>query len=129
MRIKEDLEAFLHIYFEPIEKSDDFTFSLTWKTAALPHIQWPEEYLRPELQRFQRVLMIWMIERVSFPMGLLFPLSVTDPASYEFLGRFNADAPFKMIPKHFKVVMNGKRGPILKKADEATVARLQEFIV
>lgn len=129
MRIREVLESFLDIYFAPIEKEDDFTFNLTWKAAALPHIVWPEEYLRPELQRFQQVLMVWLIDRVSFPLGLQFPLSQTDPASYEFLGRFNADAPFKLIPKHFKVVTNGKRKAVLKKADEATVARLHEFIV
>lgn len=129
MRIREVLESFLDIYFDPIEKEDDFTFNLTWKATALPHIVWPEEYLRPELQRFQKVFMVWTIDRVMFPMGLQFPLSPTDPASYEFLGRFNADAPFKLIPKHFKVLTNGKRKAILKKADAATLSRLQEFLV
>jgi len=63
-------------------------------------------------------------------MGLLFPISVTEPASYEFLRRFSAEAPFKMSHKNFQVGITSKNGKLLwRKPDANIAARLQEVIV
>ena len=127
--IKEKFDAFFAIYFDRVEQSDDGTLMLTWRDSVLPHIQWTAEYLRPELKRFQKVMVVLMGDRVMFPMGIDFPISSTEPASYEFLARFNADAPFKMSPKHFKVGTHGKPERTKWSKPDATVAaRLQEVL-
>jgi hypothetical protein len=62
-------------------------------------------------------------------MGIVFPLSVTDPASFEFLRRFNADAPFKMSAKHFMVGIAARNGKFAwRKPDADIEAKLSEFL-
>jgi hypothetical protein len=69
--------------------------------------------------------------RLMFPMGLLIPVSSHDSGSYDFLGKFSADAPMKMNPKHFLVfTIGGKRATkAWRKPDSDIVANLQEVIV
>ena len=134
LKAKQKVNAFFEAYFERLDPEWDtsrqMTLALSWNASALPNIEWPEELLKLENQKWPRVLFILAGDRVMFPGGLLFPISSTEPASYEFLGRFSTGAPFKMSPKHFKVVIVGKTGKLAwRKPDEGIVARLQEFIV
>jgi hypothetical protein len=63
-------------------------------------------------------------------MGIVFPLSTTEPASFEFLRRFSADAPFKMSAKHFMVGIIAKNGKFAwRKPDAEMAAKLEKFIV
>jgi len=106
------------------------TFALSWKTSALPKSDWPEEFLKPENEKWQRVLFILTGDRVMFPGGLLIPISPMESASYVFLSRFSTDAPFKMSPKHFQVGILGKTGKLAwRKPDADIAARLQEVLV
>lgn len=127
LKAKQRVNAFFETYFgrlDPVwDTTKQFTLTLNWKTSALPEIE-------PSETREQQVLFIVTGDRVMFPGGLWFPISSSDPASYEFLTRFSADAPFKMSPKHFKVGTLGKAGQwSLRKPDAATAARLQQSIV
>jgi hypothetical protein len=127
--LREKFDAFFAIYFEQVEQTEDGTLLLTWKQSALPHTEWTDEYFRPELQRFQKQMVVLMVNRVMFMMGLIFPISATDPATFKFLARFNADAPFKMSPQFFKVGTNGKPGKTKwTKPDAAVAAHLQEAL-
>jgi hypothetical protein len=90
------LDAFFDTYFERVESPNPGTLILAWKSSVLPNIDWPEELLKPENQPFQHIMFIVAGDRVMFPTGILFPISPLEPASYRFLGRFSADAPFKM---------------------------------
>ena len=65
-----------------------------------------------------------------FPMGIVFPLSTIEPASFEFLRRFSANAPFQMSAKHFMVGVIAKNGSFAwRKPDEEIAGKLEEFIV
>ena len=70
-----------------------------------------------------------MGNRVMFPMGIVFPLSTVEPASFEFLRRFSTDAPFKMSAKHFMVGITAKNGKFAwRKPDVDILAKLEKYI-
>ena len=60
--------------------------------------------------------------RVMFPLGIVFPLSTTEPASFEFLGRFCAEAPFKLSAKHFQVGIVSSTGKFAWRKPDADIA-------
>lgn len=127
------MNAFFETYFQPLEPQWDttrqFTLTLNWNRSVLPNLDWPDEYLKPENESWQRVLLVLTGNRVMF-MHLVFPISAEELSSYEFLGRFAAEAPFKMSPKHFQVGKLFKNGKLSwRKPDAATSARLQEFLM
>jgi hypothetical protein len=130
LEARKELDAFFDTYFERVEPQSSQPLILAWKSSVLPNIDWPEELLQPESQPFQHVMVVVMGNRVSFPVGILFPISPTEPASYQFLGRFSANAPFKMSPQHFKVGVLCKNGKVaLRKPDAEIAAKLKECIV
>jgi hypothetical protein len=113
------MHAFFARYFEPFgsetgSMDSDFSFDLHWKDGVLPNADWPAEYLEPENARFRASLCMVGVgggSRISFPLGLIIPISPEEESSYEFLGRFAADAPIRMSPKHFSVgVPRGTKG-------------------
>jgi hypothetical protein len=109
-----------------------FVLPLKWKPSVLPKLAWPsEEYAREALEMGWHILMNVFLRNRSFvTTSLQIPLSSKEPASYDFLGRFGADAPFKMNVKHFRVIEpSGKKGsPASRKPDPAMAARLREVI-
>jgi len=132
------LHAFLAAWFEPIVPDEgalesSFTCMLKWKTAVLPHVLWHPAFLQPGRESSQGSLCMVTLgngSRISFGGGLLFPLSPTEEASYQFLEKFSADAPFKMSPKHFQVGITLGRNARLawRKPDAPIAARLREVI-
>ena len=68
--------------------------------------------------------------RLMFPMGIVFPISPQEPASYEFIRQFSQATPFKMSPKHFQVGIIAKTGKLAwRKPADDVAARLQEALV
>ncbi len=131
------LNAFFETYFEPFERGKHSVFSytaeLSWKSSVLPNIEWAPDFLKPGNEKFQRVLFALTLGlggRVMFAGGITIPIAPEEPASYDFLKRFSADAPFKMSAKHFQVcVPIGKKGGLAwRKPDAAIAARLLEAI-
>jgi len=130
VKAKEKLDAFLGMYFERVESQDPTTLVLAWKGSVLPNIDWPAEFLKPEHQKFRQFLVMVMGDRVMFPIGIVFPLSPLEPASFEFLGRFSRDAPFKMSAKHFQVGIVAKNGKFAwRKPDGGMAGKLEEWVV
>ena len=132
-KAKERVNNFFGKYFERLEPEWDttrqLTFELKWNEALLPNVDWPKEFLRPENERWRRVLLLLTGNRVMF-MQFLIPISAGEVSSYEFLGRFSAEAPFKMSPKHFQVGLPAKNGSLVwRKATGGVAARLQELII
>jgi hypothetical protein len=125
---------FFETYFEgPYVEKPDGGLSLSWKESALPNIDWDPELLLPENERFKKVLFLVSSmagDRISFPLGLLIPISATDPSSFEFLKKFSEDAPFKFSAKHFKVGLpTGKKGKLAyRKATGEIAARLASAV-
>jgi hypothetical protein len=78
---KRRLDAFLNIYFDLVEERHIGSSKWRWKNSALPHVAWPEDFLRPENQKWQNIDIGFLGERVSFIFGLRFPLSIHDPSS------------------------------------------------
>jgi hypothetical protein len=108
-----------------------FTLLLKWKPSVLPKMDWPGEYAREAFETGWHVRMVVFLRNKSFvTTPLQIPLSSKEPASYDFLGKFSADAPFKMNPKHFRVIEpSGKKGNLAgRKPDPAIAARLREVI-
>ena len=127
---KQKLDALFDAYFERIESLSPTSLVVAWKSSVLPEVDWPEAFLGPENQKVRQFLFGVMGNRVMFPMGIVFPLSTIEPASFEFLGRFSADAPFKMSAKHFQVGVIAKNGSFAwRKPDADIAAKLEEFIV
>lgn len=84
---------------------------------------------RPRRPAWRQFLFILMGDRVGFPIDIVFRLSPTEPASMQFLGRFAAEAPFKMSAKHFRVGVISKSGRIAWSKPEARMAaKLEEFV-
>jgi hypothetical protein len=102
-----------------------------WKSSALPTVEWPDQFLKPENQHLRLIMFMLMGDRIIFPLGIVFPISLIDAASYEFLATFNANAPFRMTAKHFSVVVPiGKQGKYrARKPDSEITARLNEVIL
>ena len=129
-QVKGALSVFVGTYFDRVELMGSTTLVLAWKSSVLPKVEWPDEFLGPERQKLRQFLFGVMGDRVMFPLGIVFPLSTTEPASFEFLRRFSADAPFKMSPKHFQVGVVGKSGKFAwKKPDAEIAAKLEQCIV
>jgi hypothetical protein len=133
LKAKQRVNAFFETYFERLEPEWDntrqLTLNLNWNASVLPNVDWPELYLQPDNQKWQKTLLILTGNRITFMMFVI-PISPQEPSSYEFLKRFSADAPFKLSPKHFQVGILGKAGKLAwRKPDKAIAARLQEFIV
>ena len=123
------LEVFLDTFFERVGQQSPTTLVLAWKDSVLPRVDWPEVFLGPDNQKLRQFLFMVMGNRVMFPMGIVFPLSVTDPASFEFLRRFSADAPFEMSARHFMVGIEAKNGKFAWRKPDADIgAKLTEFI-
>src|ERR1035438_752348 len=118
LKAKQRVNTFFETYFMRLDPEWDttrqFTLTLTWKTSSLPNIESAENLE-------QQVLFIVTGNRVMFPGGLWIPISSADSASYEFLGRFSADAPFKMSPKHFQVGILGKTGKLALREPDADI--------
>ena len=129
-KAKQKLDALFDAYFERIEMLSPTTTVVAWKSSVLPKVDWPEAFQGPENQKVRQFLFGVMGDRVIFPMGVVFPLSTTEPASFEFLGRFSADAPFKMSAQHFQVGVIAKNGSFAwRKPDAEIVAKLEAVIV
>jgi len=123
------LYVFLHAFFERVEQQSPTTWVLAWKDSVLPKVEWPDAFLGPDKQKLRQFLFMVMGTRVAFPIGIVFPLSSTEPASFEFLKRFSADAPFKMSAKHFMVGITAGNGKFAwRKPDPVIAAKLEEFI-
>jgi hypothetical protein len=130
VKAKLKLDAFIGTYFERVDSVSPTTLVLAWKSSILPQVEWPEAFQGPEKQKVRQFLFGVMDDRVSFPMGIMFPLSTVEPASFEFLKRFSTDAPFKMSAKHFQVGIVGKTGSFAwRKPDSGIAAKLEEFVV
>ncbi len=123
------LEVFFDIFFERVEQQSPTTLVLAWKDSVLPGAEWPDVFLGPDSQKLRQFLFMVMGNRVMFPMGIVFPLSVPDPASFEFLRRFSAEAPFKMSAKHFMVGIQAKNGKFAWRKPDADIgAKLTDCI-
>ena len=130
VKAKLKLDAFLDAYFERVDSVSPTTLVLAWKSSVLPKVEWPEAFQGPENQKVRQFLFGVMGGRVMFPMGIVFPLSTIEPASFQFLRRFSTDAPFKMSAKHFQVGIVGKAGSFAwRKPDAEIAAKLEEAIV
>lgn len=128
-KAKAKLDTFFDAYFERVEQQIPTTLVLAWKDSVLPKVEWPAAFQRPENQKVRQFLFMVMGDRVIFPMGIVFPLSPTEPSSFEFLKRFSADTPFQMSAKHFQVGVIGKNGSFAwRKPDTEIAARLEESV-
>jgi hypothetical protein len=126
------VNSFFETYFQRLEPQWDttrqLTFKLNWKDSVLPNLDWPEDYLKPGNEGSRRVLFTLTGNRITF-LHFVFPISAKEPASYEFLGRFAAEAPFKISPRHFQVGIPCKNGKLAwRKPDAGIAARLDEFV-
>lgn len=133
LKAKQKVNAFFETYFQKLEPEWDttrqLTFELNWKNSVLPNLDWPEDYLKPGNEGWRRVVFVLTGNRIMF-LHFVFPISPQEPASYEFLGRFATEAPFKMSPKHFQVGIPCKNGKLAwRKPDAGIAVRLAEFIV
>ena len=129
-KAKQKLDALFDAYFERVEQQSPTTSVVAWKTSVFPKVEWPAAFLGPVNQKVRQFLFMVMGDRVMFPMGIVFPLSPSEPASFEFLGRFSTDAPFKMSAKHFQVGIVGKSGSFAwRKPDAEIAAKLEQIIV
>jgi hypothetical protein len=126
-KAKEAVNGFLHTYFEGMKEEWDTTrqlmMEMTWKSSALPNIDWPQD--APEI-----VLLLITGDRVMF-MNMPIPVSIEVPESYDFLKKFAADAPIKLKAKHFHPVLPhgdkdknaAKRAEILRRLKKAIEAK------
>ena len=123
------LNTFLDGFFERVEQQSPTTLVLAWKDSVLPKVEWPDVFLGPDQQKLRQFLFMMMGTRVMFPIGIVFPLSTTEPASFEFLQRFSADAPFKMSARHFMVGVTARNGKFAwRKPDQDIAAKLEKFV-
>jgi hypothetical protein len=123
------LDAFFDAFFERVEQQGPTSFVLAWKDSVLPRVEWPDVFLGPDKQKLRQFLSLVMGNRVMFPIGIVFPLSTVEPASFEFLRRFSAEAPFEMSAKHFQVGVVSSTGKFAwRKPDADMLAKLEEFV-
>ena len=129
-KAKQKLDALFDAYFERIESVSPTSTVVAWKSSVLPKVEWPAVFQGPENQKVRQFLFGVMGNRVMFPMGIVFPLSTVEPASFEFLGRFSSDVPFKMSAEHFMVGVIAKNGSFAwRKPDAEIAAKLEAVIV
>ncbi len=130
VKAKLKLDSLFDTYLERVEAQSPTTLVVAWKDSILPKVEWPEVFLGPDKQKLRQFLFSVMGNRVMFPMGIVFPLSTIEPASFEFLGRFSADAPFRMSAKHFMIGVIAKNGGFAwRKPDADIAAKLEAVIV
>jgi hypothetical protein len=123
------LDAFIDAFFERVEQQSLTTLIVAWKDSVLPKVEWPGVFLGPDNEKLRPFLFMVIGNRVMFPMGMVFPLSTIEPASFEFLRRFSTDAPFKMSAKHFMVGITARSGKFAwRKPDADILAKLEEYI-
>ena len=123
------LEAFFDAYCDRVGLVSPTTSIVAWKESVLPKVEWADAFLGPEMEKARQFLIGVMGNRVIFAMGIVFPLSTTDPASFAFLKRFSSDAPFRMSAKHFMVGITAKNGKFAwRKPDADMAAKLEQFI-
>ena len=128
-KAKAKLDALFDVYFERVGLVSPTTSVVAWKESVLPKVEWADAFLGPEMDKVRQFLVGVSGGRVMFVMGIVFPLSTTEPASFEFLRRFSADAPFKMSAKHFMVGTTAKNGKFAwRKPDADIAAKLEECI-
>jgi hypothetical protein len=131
LKAKQRVNAFFETYFQPIVPEWDATRQISgvfsWRSSILPDVEWPEDFSKPENQKFFFIL---TGDRVMFMGGIPFPISSSEPASYEFLRRFASDAPFRMSPKNFRVRVFSTSGRwAWKKPEGEIAAKLQAVLV
>lgn len=131
VKAKQRVNAFFETYFERLipewDTTRQLTFVLSWKTSVLPHVTWTEELATPESRKVGFLL---TGDRVIFMGGIPFPISSSEPTSYDFLRRFVADAPFRMNPQNFRVRVMSASGRWTWKKPEGNVAeRLQAVFI
>ena len=123
------IEAFVDTFFDRVEQQNARTLVLAWKDSVLPKVEWADAFLGPDKQKLRQFLFMVMGNRVMFPIGIVFPLSTVEPASFDFLKRFGTDAPFEMSAKHFMVGITAKNGKFAWRKPDATIlAKLVEQI-
>jgi hypothetical protein len=123
------LDAFFDAFFERVEQQSPTSLVLAWKDSVLPKVEWPDVFLGPDKQKLRQFLSLVMGNRVMFPIGIVFPLSPVEPASFDFLKRFSTEAPFKMSAKHFMVgTTANNRKFAWRKPDADILAKLEKCI-
>ncbi|HEX7654290.1 MAG TPA: hypothetical protein VF607_12345 [Verrucomicrobiae bacterium] len=94
----------------------DFETQAGWNEARLPAVQWYPEYEGPpmgtlELKKTWYQVHIQDRGLIQFMLGITIPIPVDNPAAYDFLREFCADAPFKINPEKISVSTPvGKKG-------------------
>ena len=132
--VKEKFHSFLDKYFERVEPDEHneycMIFKLHWKSTALPNAEWPKQFLKAENGHSRHITFILTEDRISFPSGIVFPIPLKEPTSYDFLKQFSSETPFKMSAQHFSVVIPiGKKGRYAARKPDAEIsARLNEAI-
>jgi hypothetical protein len=128
-KAKAKLDALFDAYFKRVDSVSPTTSVVAWKESVLPKVEWADAFLGPEMEKVRQFLVGVSGDRVMFVMGIVFPLSTIDPASFEFLRRFSSDAPFKMSAKNFMVGITAKNGKFAwRKPDADMAAKLEQFI-
>lgn len=123
------VDAFLDAFFVRVEQQSPRTLVLAWKDSVLPKAEWPDVFLGPDKQKLRQFLFMVMGNRVMFPIGIVFPLSTAEPASFEFLGRFGAEAPFKMSARHFMIGITARTGKFAwRKPGPDILSKLEEHV-
>jgi hypothetical protein len=113
----------------------EFEASVAWKESILPAVQWHPEFLGPPVGNHHPKHTWYQIRLkdrglIQFMLGVVIPIPVDDPASYAFLGKFCADAPFKINPDKFLVSTPvGKKGKwAFRKPNEDVQQRLRKAL-
>ena len=111
LKAKQRVNAFFETYFERLvpewEATTQVSQVVSWRMSVLPNVEWQDFSGEAE---DAKMLFILTGNRVMFMGGIHFPISSSEPSSYEFLKRFASDAPFRLNPKNFRVRVLGKSG-------------------
>ncbi len=109
----------------------EFEASVAWNESVLPAVEWHPEFQGPPVGNHHLKHTWYQIRLkdrglIQFMLGVLIPIPVDDPASYDFLRQFCADAPFKINPAKFLVSTPvGKKGNwAFRKPNEEVLERL-----
>jgi hypothetical protein len=130
---REKFNSFLDKYFERVEPDEHngfgMTFTVNWKSKSLPSAESSPHFLKQN--GHLRLITFTLIgDRIGFPSGIVFPIPLKEPASYNFLRQFSSETPFKMSAQHFSIVIPiGKNGRYAARQPDAEIlARLNEAI-